>query len=390
MINEHKTNGEAICFICNKSEVDDKDILLGNYLDIIKRKFHLSKNPKISTIPLKNILNPKDLNQICKCEKFAHNKCIIQFMLSFIETKCVDCGEVFTFDISKLITKNENVKNHYNNKTTYLAIYIFFLIIFIAAVICFFALGIIPNKFDYWNYLLGAIMLLLSLLLAVSVKDFISAKKTTSKSDSFFNKYLDCPTSDLIEEKFNINMYIRATIAKEKELDELYKKNNNGDSKEAPAPEDLEEKFHNHQIIKSSLVVNDNMMSNKIVEIAQEKKKHMKALLPKSKTRAVISSKKQEEMILKDNQDVKVRDMSKSPMITIKEAKEILEDFSPLNKEESDKDPKKKFKITVSNKEKKEDNNSMHNIGAEKQSDALIVNVENKEGIHSTDIKKAA
>ena len=96
----------------NKSEVDDKDILLGNYLDIIKRKFHLSKNPKISTIPLKNILNPKDLNQICKCEKFAHNKCIIQFMLSFIETKCVDCGEVFTFDISKLITKNENVKNY--------------------------------------------------------------------------------------------------------------------------------------------------------------------------------------------------------------------------------------------------------------------------------------
>ena len=37
---------------------------------------------------------------------------------------------------------------------------------------------------------------------------------------------MDCPTSDLIEEKFNINMYIRATIAKEKELDELYKKMN--------------------------------------------------------------------------------------------------------------------------------------------------------------------
>ena len=91
------------------------------------------------------------------------------------------------------------------------------------------------------------------------------------------------------------------------------------------------------------------MMSNKIVEIAQEKKKHMKALLPKSKTRAVISSKKQEEMILKDNQDVKarkksLRDMSKSPMITIKEAKEILEDFSPLNKEESDKDLKRNSK----------------------------------------------
>ena len=32
----------------------------------------------------------------------------------------------------------------------------------------------------------------------------------------------------------------------------------------------------------------------------------------------------------------------------------------------------------------------MHNIGAEKQSDALIVNVENKEGIHSTDIKKSS
>lgn len=30
----------------------------------------------------------------------------------------------------------------------------------------------------------------------------------------------------------------------------------------------------------------------------------------------------------------------------------------------------------------------MHNIGTEKPNDALIVNVENKEGIHSTDIKK--
>ena len=82
--------------------------------------------------------------------------------------------------------------------------------------------------------------------------------------------------------------------------------------------------------------------------------------------------------------------MSKSPMITIKEAKEILEDFSPLNKEDSEKELKKKFKVAVSNKERKEDNNSMHNIGTEKPNDALIVNVENKEGIHSTDIKKAA
>ena len=124
MINKHKSNGEAICFICNKSEVDDRDILLRDYLDIIKRKLNLSKKPKISKIPQKIILNPKDLNQICKCEKFAHNKCIIQYMLSFIETKCVDCGEVFDIDIAKMITQNGTLTNHYNNKTTYLVIYI--------------------------------------------------------------------------------------------------------------------------------------------------------------------------------------------------------------------------------------------------------------------------
>ena len=110
MINSHKTNGEAICFICNKSEIDDKDIILSDYLDIIKRKLHIVKNTKLNMLSQSKIENPKELKQICKCEKYAHNKCIIQFMLSFIETKCVDCGEVFTFDISKLITKNENVK----------------------------------------------------------------------------------------------------------------------------------------------------------------------------------------------------------------------------------------------------------------------------------------
>ena len=395
MINKHKSNGEAICFICNKSEVDDRDILLRDYLDIIKRKLNVSKKPKNSKIPQKNILNPKDLNQICKCEKFAHNKCIIQFMLSFIETKCVDCGEVFNIDIAKMITQNGTLTNHYNNKTTYLVIYIFLLIIFIAGAICCYSLGIISNKFDFWNYCLGTILIFFAILIGVAIKDFLYAKKTTEKSDSFLNKFLDRSTSDLIEEKFNINLYLRSTIAKEKELDELYKKNNNEDNKEVQLPEDLEEKFHNHQIIKSSLVVGNNMISNKIVEIAsQEKKKNKKALLPKSKTRAVISTKQQEEMILKENQDVNARKKSlrdRSPMITIKEAKKFLEDFSPINKKDSEKDLIRKFKVTKSNQEKKEDNkdnNSMNNIGVEKQNDALLVNIEKKYVTPSTDSKK--
>lgn len=220
-------------------------------------------------------------------------------------------------------------------------------------------------------------------------------KKTTEKSDSVLNKFLDRSTSDLIEEKFNINLYVRSTIAKEKELDELYKKNNNEDNKEVQLPEDLEEKFHNHQIIKSSLVVGNNMISNKIVEIAsQEKKKTKKALLPKSKTRAVISTKQQEEMILKENQDVNARKKSlrdRSPMIKIKEAREFLQDFSPINKNGNEKDLIRKFKVTKSNQEKKEDNkdnNSMNNIGIEKQNDALLVNIDKKYVTPSTDIKK--
>ena len=199
-------------------------------------------------------------------------------------------------------------KSHYNNNTTYLVIHIFLLIIFITGAICFYSLGIIPNKFDFWNYFLGAILIVFAFVLGIAIKDFLYAKKTTEKSDSFLNKVLDRSTSDLIEEKFNINLYLRSTIAKEKELDELYKRNNNEDNKEVQLPEDLEEKFHNHQIIKSSLVVGNNMISNKIVEIAsQEKKKNKKALLPKSKTRTVISTKQQEEMILKENQDVNAR-----------------------------------------------------------------------------------
>ena len=81
----------------------------------------------------------------------------------------------------------------------------------------------------------------------------------------------------------------------------------------------------------------------------------------------------------------------RSPMITIKETREFLEDFSPINKNDSEKDLISKFKVTKSNQEKKKDNkdnNSMNNIGIEKQNDALLVNIEKKYVTPSTDINK--
>ena len=99
-------------------------------------------------------------------------------------------------------------------------------------------------------------------------------------------------------------------------------------------------------------------------------------------------------MILKENQVVNAMKKSlrdRFPMITIKEAKGLLEDFSPINKNDSEKDLISKFKATKSNQEKKEDNkdnNSMNNIGVEKQNDALLVNIDKKAVTPSTDIKK--
>ena len=86
-----------------------------------------------------------------------------------------------------------------------------------------------------------------------------------------------------------------------------------------------------------------------------------------------MTSKTQEEMILKDNQVIKqrkksLRDLSKTPMITIKETKEILEDFSPINKREGSNESEEKMKKV----------SSSHNLKIE----------ENQAVIHSTDIKK--
>ena len=74
-------------------------------------------------------------------------------------------------------------------------------------------------------------------------------------------------------------------------------------------------------------------------------------------------------------------------MITIKEVREVLEEFSPINKNGSEKELISK--VTKSNQEKKEDykhNNSMLNIGAQKQNDALLVNVDKKDAAPSTHI----
>ena len=71
-------------------------------------------------------------------------------------------------------------------------------------------------------------------------------------------------------------------------------------------------------------------------------------------------------------------------MITIKEVREVLEEFSPINKNGSEKELISK--VTESNQEKKEDykdNNSMLNIGVEKQNDALLVNVDKKDATPS-------
>ena len=78
-------------------------------------------------------------------------------------------------------------------------------------------------------------------------------------------------------------------------------------------------------------------------------------------------------MILKDNKIINTRkkslkDLSKTPMITIKETKEILEDFSPVNKKEDVNDSDAKMKKV----------STTHNLKQE----------ENKAVIHSTDVKK--
>ena len=370
MINRHKTNGEAICFICNKSEIDDKDIILSDYLDIIKRKLHIVKNTKLNMLSQSKIENPKELKQICKCEKYAHNKCIIQYMFSFLELKCDDCGDVYNIDMSKILSNDNSIKSHYNDNTCYLIFTILFLIIFLAAAICFYSLNFIPSKYDYWNYVIGTICIVICVLFALIIYIMTKKKNGTQHNDSIFNKYLDCSTNELIEEKFNINLFLKSTISKEKELGELYKKYNNGDSKEIPKEVDLEEKFHNHQIIKSTLIINDQV-THKIAEITKEKKQ--KVFLPKSKTKANMTSKTQEEMILKDNQIINtrkksLRDLSKTPMITIKETKEILEDFSPVNKKEDVNDSDAKMKKV----------STTHNLKQE----------ENKAVIHSTDVKK--
>ena len=96
---------------------------------------------------------------------------------------------------------------------------------------------------------------------------------------------------EIVEKRINNKIFVSSTLNSQKEINEYINSNNNkifdqnsDDIKEKIKEEELEDKFHGAQIIKSSLVQIDKI---NIDEIQNENNNKIKTL-PKSKTKSIM------------------------------------------------------------------------------------------------------
>lgn len=293
MLSEDKTNGEARCFLCMKDKLDDYNFQEEDFLSLIlgKKTINEKNKPKETQANTLNLIKigSQALIKPCKCGTFAHIPCLIQYSLLHLGYRCEECQCDYNFTF-KTIDPNESGVS-FCSLYTQIVLTIIFHIGLLAVTIVFFSVEIIPDKFKFWNYLLGIIILLFngSLILGnVSIfkekykhtqriypmfEPYVEGKKRTEeeyeKMQLFFEQILKSNIYELMEKKINSRFFISSTLNPQRNLNDYIIANNNEifDSnservKEELKNEDLEDKFHGHQIIKSTLVMNEQTHNN--------------------------------------------------------------------------------------------------------------------------------
>ena len=429
--NNNNDNNEHICYLCKEKTLSNNNELLLQHdlFEVIERKLR-DKNLKPQQL---QITDPDALIKGCGCNRYSHKKCLIQYMISFIETTCPDCGDQYNIDINTIMMNNDGSVL----STYHVVLSVVFAVLFLILAIVFYVLGIFPKpRYVMWNYILGTIC---ALFLVFIIYEFICYYREVNviyslKYHSFYKDVLDMDINELVETKFNIHIYQKTISTRHKEIREFYSLNGhieengyeeNGrdtvKSRKTPTnannsnnkgnlnlidddyaepnskPIDSSHKLiessnsnNNSNIIKNERKDNNSLNSNNNNNVA-------KKLFPKSKTKEMQHSKPTEEMALNPSGSASVeirkkslKDRSKSPMIIIKEKKEILEDFSPISNKDKEKENNFTKYKAYSNKHINDDeqiHKSTLNDGG--KGDILLIKNGTKGGTAGTDIKKA-
>ena len=318
-VNNNRSNGEDRCILCLKNTLDEYSFQFEDLCHfIIKKKIYCKKdtkqkNEKELSQNLYNSLKEESRKLIkpCKCDIYVHIQCLIQYCIMHLSLTCEECSCEYCFDFKDL-NENSNSSCYYISKVLWIICHVILLI----GTILFFILKIIPKKFDSYNYIIAVVLLLFNCLLFYG--NYLNYKpnqylhqniypsfipySNLKKSDeiytlyaSFLQRTLKATMFEIVEKRINNKIFVSSTLNAQKEINEYINSNNNKifdqnseDIKEKIKEEELENKFHGAQIIKSSLVQmdkinfdeiqNDNSNNNKIKTLPKSRTKtaHMR------------------------------------------------------------------------------------------------------------------
>ena len=293
MITDDKANGEARCFLCTKDKLGSFNFYEEDFLSLLLNKKSINEKDlpttKIKKTSAFNLIKFENQNLIkpCKCGTFVHLPCLIQHCILHLGYRCEECQSDYNFNFKPLTQSNISYCSVY----TQIIFTIIFHLVLLAITILFFSVEIIPNKYNFWNYLIGIFVLFFNISIAFCniilfkgklkhiqriyplFEPYIESKKKTKEEYDnmkiFFEQVLQSDIYELMEKKVNNKFYISSSLNPQRDINDYIVANNNEifDSnservKEELKNEDLEDKFHGHQIIKSTLVLNDLQHNN--------------------------------------------------------------------------------------------------------------------------------
>ncbi len=359
-VNNKGANGEARCFLCLKDTLDEYTFQFEDFCNfIIKKKIYCKRDPK-------KIKNEKELSENlynslkdeskklikpCKCDILCHIQCLIQYCIMHLIIKCDECNCEYCFDFKDL-NENSNSSCFYISMVLWIILHV----VLLTFAILFFVLDIIPKKYEAYNYIIAIILVLVNCLLIYGnilnykpnknlhqniYPSFIQYSSGLKKTDEeytnfscFLQRALKSTMFEIVEKKVYNRLYLTTTLNTQREINEYINTNNNElfdtnseEIKEKMKEEELEDKFHGAQIIKSSLVENDkvdlqehnnnhnnnnnnnNKVINKMFPKSRTKNAHMRYSqnIPKGKNNSKVNNHKSnfEKMSNNNNDDTK-------------------------------------------------------------------------------------
>lgn len=327
MLPNSKVNGEARCFLCLKDKLEEYTFQAEDYLSLVlKKKIYCQSQAKPPNskeaskgYSLNNIeFETNTLIKPCKCGNYFHIPCLIQYCILHLSFKCSECQADYNVSFQEY-PGNANWQSC--DKISLIFLYIFTCILHIGCLvlsILFFMSKIFQDKFIFWNYFLGVVALIINVLLSIGnfsmliekgkllkkiypvIKEYTKDnmkkgnEELLSQMELFLEQVLGVNGYELVEKKTNNQMYINTSLNTYKTINEYIIDNNNeifdinsDRVKDELKNDDIEKKFHGHQIIKSTLVMNDQQgIKNMLTKKNTKTSKNLgEVKLPKSLTK---------------------------------------------------------------------------------------------------------